>query len=228
MKLYEEHIRTGAEKLNYLIYGPENLEPNLPMITFLHGAGERGIHTENLYRHGIPKLIKEGMEIPAVVLIPQCHERFVWNNLVEELMILIENIAEKYQADNKRLSVTGGSMGGFGTWDMGLCYPNRFSAIAPICGGGLSWRASNLIKTHVFAFHGDCDNVVPIVYSQLMVDAVEKSGGSVTFTIFEDAGHNDTIHKAYAETDLIEKLINAERTDFAEVKETASQYFNMD
>lgn len=228
MKLYEEHIRTGEEKINYLIYGPEKLEPNLPMITFLHGAGERGIHTENLHRHGIPKLIKEGLEIPAVVLVPQCHEGFVWNNLVEELMNLIDNIAEKYQADNKRLSVTGGSMGGFGTWDMGLCYPSRFSAIAPICGGGLSWRTSNLVTTPVFAFHGACDNVVPLVYSQLMVDAVEKSGGNVTLTIFEDTGHNDAIHKAYAETDLIEKLINAERTDFSEVKEAMSQYFNMD
>ena len=143
-------------------------------------------------------------------------------------MNLIDNIAEKYQADNKRLSVTGGSMGGFGTWDMGLCYPSRFSAIAPICGGGLSWRASILIKTPVFAYHGACDDTVPAVYSQLMVDTVKKECGKVTFTLFENTGHNDAIHKAYTETDLIDKLINTVRKDFSEVKEAMSQYFNMD
>lgn len=69
MKLFERHIRTGNEKLNYLLYAPDDFKPNLPMITFLHGAGERGVHTENLYRHGIPKLIKEGLEIPVFILI---------------------------------------------------------------------------------------------------------------------------------------------------------------
>ncbi len=228
MKLYERYIRSGSDKMNYLLYGPEERAAGLPMITFLHGAGERGVHTENLYRHGIPKLIREGLEIPALVLIPQCHEKFVWGNLVEELMGLIERVAEKYEADERRLSITGGSMGGFGTWEMGICYPNRFCAIAPVCGGGLSWRASNLVKTPVFAYHGLRDDIVPVVYSQLMADAVEKSGGSVELTLFEDTGHNDAIQRAYAETDLIVKLTRTVRTDLSEVKEALSEYFDMD
>ncbi len=228
MKLYEKYLRKDNEKLNYLVYAPENLSDSLPLILFLHGAGERGMHTENLYRHGIAKMIKEGYEIPAIVLIPQCHENLVWNNLVRELGDLTDKIAEKYNADKAKISVTGGSMGGFGTWEMGLTYPNKFSVIAPICGGGLSWRAANLKNTPVFAYHGALDDCVPLVYSELMVDAVNKNGGNACLTVFPDNWHNDTIQKAYYETDLIEKLISTVRTDFAEIPEAFSDCFNKD
>ncbi len=228
MKLYEEHLRNETEKLNYLVYAPEKLSDNLPFIVFLHGAGERGMYTENLYRHGIPKMIKEGYEIPAVVLIPQCHESFVWNNLVQELGVLIDDIAQKYKANKAKISVTGGSMGGFGTWKMGLTYPNRFSMIAPICGGGLSWRAANLKSTPIFAYHGALDDCVPLAYSELMVDAVNKNGGNACLTVFPDNWHNDAIGKAYYETDLIEKLITAVRTDFTVIPEAFSDCFEKD
>ena len=38
--------------------------------------------------------------------------------------------------DTNRIYLTGLSMGGYGTWDLGLAYPERFAAIVPICGGG--------------------------------------------------------------------------------------------
>ncbi len=225
MKLYEHYNRQGNEKLGYLVYGPENIFDNLPLITFLHGAGERGVCTENLYRHGIPRLIKEGVEIEAIILIPQCHESFVWNNLVSEVADLIDAIAQKYSADISRISVTGGSMGGFGTWEMGLSFPNKFSAIAPICGGGLSWRSANLKNTPIYAYHGALDTVVPLIYSELMVDAVNKNGGKAELTVFDNTWHNDAIDKAYRQTDLIQRLTNTKRTDFSKVPEAFSEYF---
>ena len=46
--------------------------------------------------------------------------------------------------DEERIYVTGLSMGGFGTWDLASEYPQRFAAIAPICGGGHPEEAWNL------------------------------------------------------------------------------------
>ncbi len=221
----ETHYREKNEKLNYIVYTPNVFREGLPMIVFLHGAGERGKKIENLKRHGIPKLISEGREYDAVILVPQCHENRVWNNVVDELMLVIDSVAEIYQVDSKRISITGGSMGGFGTWEMGMTFPDTFSAIGPVCGGGLSWRASNLVNTPVYAYHGAQDDIVPIAYSQLMVDAVNAAGGSAVFEVFEEQGHNDAIDRAYRETDLIEKLMGAVKKD-GTVKEALSEFFD--
>ncbi len=218
-------IRQGSQTLNYVVYAPKDHKDSLPMIVFLHGAGERGTHIEHLSRHGLPKLIAEGREYEAIILCPQCHECFVWNNLVRDLKQVIDHVADKYRVDKARISITGGSMGGFGTWEMGLTYPSFFSAIAPICGGGLSWRASNLINTPVLAYHGALDPVVPLVYSELMVNAVNQSGGHASLCVFENLGHNDAIDMAYRNSDLVEQLLQARRDNFEPVSEALSQWF---
>ena len=55
--------------MNYKIFYPDSYK-ELPLIVYLHGAGERGENISHLYRHGIPKLVQEGLEIPAVILVP--------------------------------------------------------------------------------------------------------------------------------------------------------------
>ena len=48
-------------KMNYLVSVPEDFkrEENLPMIIFLHGAGERGDNPNALLVHGVPKLAEK-------------------------------------------------------------------------------------------------------------------------------------------------------------------------
>ena len=43
--------------MNYVVCHPENYE-DLPLIIYLHGAGERGENISHVYRHGIPELIE--------------------------------------------------------------------------------------------------------------------------------------------------------------------------
>jgi len=50
-----------------------------------------------------------------------------------------------YRVDVERVYVTGFSMGGYGTWDLGIHSPGRFASLVPICEGGDTARAS-LIK----------------------------------------------------------------------------------
>ena len=116
-------------------------------------------------------------------------------------------------------------MGGFGTWMMGKTYNNFFAAIAPVAGGGMSWRASNLRTTPVLAFHGDADKSVPIVYSRLMVDAVNQTGGNAKLVVLEGYGHNDGIDFAYKNTNLIDWLLAKRRNMYEPVPEYSSQNF---
>ena len=224
--LNEFHYADKENPLNYILFYPETTElSELPLLIYLHGAGERGGEISHLFRHGVPKMIEKGVEYPAVVLCPQCPCEFVWNNIVVQLKALIDLVAKRFNTKPDRICITGSSMGGFGTWEMGLTYPNFFSAIGPVAGGGLSWRCSNLVSTPVYAIHGDADTAVPPIYSELMVNAVNGSGGAAKYKVLENFGHNDGINEAYENTDLTEWLLAQRRSDFSEIAECCSNCF---
>lgn len=211
--------------LQSLLFLPKKQVENPPLIVYLHGAGERGENIDHLYRHGIPKLIKSGKQIPAIVLCPQCPAQFVWNNIVQDVKALIDKVVQECNISKDRIAITGSSMGGFGTWEMGLTYSNYFSCIAPVAGGGLSWRCAKLINTPVKAYHGTIDNAVPLVYSTLMVNAVNNFGGKAQLVELENFGHNDGIEEAYFNTDLVEWILAQRRTNFDRVKEVYEELF---
>lgn len=194
-------------KMNYLIEIPEKFKnvSGAPLLVFLHGSGERGDDYEALYRQALPKYIREGRKMPdAITVCPQCPTAYIWNDIVIFLKDLIDDVIDAYQIDRRRVSLTGISMGGFGTWEMAMCYPEMFRKIAPICGGGTSWRAA-LIQAKIRAFHGDQDDCVPPECSYQMVDAAQTAGKDVSLTVFHHVGHNSW-DPAYLTTNVCEWL----------------------
>ncbi len=212
--------------MNYIVYTPDCKDMSeLPLMIYLHGAGERGTNVQHIEKIGVPKMINEGREYEAVVLCPQCPAQFVWDNIVVELKALIDKIVDEYHIKKDRICITGSSMGGFGTWMMGLTYRNFFSAIGPVAGGAMAWRCYNLKTTPVFAIHGDKDEAVSLEYSQFCVNVINGFNGNVKFKILKGYGHNDGIDKAYKDTELTDWLLKQRRTDFSYVSETLESYF---
>ena len=97
---------------------------------------------------------------------------------------------KEYHADSKRITLTGISMGGFGTWEIGMMHVDYFAAIAPICGSGIYWYGGQLVNTPIMVYHGDCDDVVPIGDSIDMLKSVNKRGGHAEIRICYGLGHN--------------------------------------
>ena len=145
--------------------------------------------------------------------------------MVKELKALIDSVAEQFCIKKDRILLTGASMGGFGTWSMGINYPTFFAAIAPVAGGGMSWRTPNLMTTPVFAVHGEDDSVVPIIYSKLMVDGVKRNGGTAELIALPGMDHGDGIEYAYENTDLLRWLLTQRKKDFNPVAEACSEFF---
>ena len=200
------------EKMNYLLHVPKTSpKERMPLLVALHGAGERGDDFEKIAVHGPAKYLVAGAELPAVVIAPQCPKDFIWNQLTFELKELIDFIIEEYNVNPDAVSITGLSMGGYGTWEMGMSYPGFFSALGPVCGGGVSWRVSQIGKTPVWAFHGAEDKTVPQQNSYEMCDRLRASGGNVTLTVFAYDGHN-VWDSAYEKTTLLSWLISARRS----------------
>ena len=98
-------------------------------------------------------------------------------------------------------------MGGFGTWDLASAYPERFAAIAPVCGGGNPRNANKLKDIPAWVFHGEKDPVVPVEEAHKMVDALKKSGAEVKLTIYPEAGH-DSWTETYDNPDLYDWFLS--------------------
>jgi predicted peptidase len=192
-EMFQKEI-TKTVGIRYLLYLPkgygENKEQKWPLMLFLHGAGERGSNLELVKKHGPPKLIEQGKDLPFIVVSPQCPSGRWWTEQVDVLVALLDEVQSKYAVDPDRIYLTGLSMGGFGSWVLGCRHPERFAAIAPICGGGEWYLASRLRDVPVWAFHGARDNVVVLRESQDMVNALQRAGGNVQLTVYPEAQHD--------------------------------------
>jgi predicted peptidase len=209
-KLFEREITVKA-RLKYLLYLPEGYEQSdkaWPLILFLHGAGESGEDLAKVKVHGPPKLIEaQAMDFPCIVVSPQSTGRGWQPDL---LKALVDDLVSAYRVDENRIYLTGLSMGGFGTWSLAAAYPDRFAAIAPICGGGNPNDAEKLKNLAIWVFHGAKDPVVRLESSQRMVDALKQVGVDVKFTIYPDAGH-DSWTATYENPEFYEWLFAQQR-----------------
>ena len=180
-------------RLNYLLSLPKDYSASddpWPLIVFLHGGGERGNNLDKLKVHGPPKIADRNKDFPFVVLSPQCPSGSRWTYEIKTVKSLLDNILDNYNVDPGRVYLTGLSLGGYGTWNMAMMYPEYFAAIAPMCGGGIVDEAHNLRNMPVWVFHGAKDNSNPLENNQRMVDAVKAAGGDVKFTIYPNIGHD--------------------------------------
>lgn len=205
----------STSELGYILTSPSNINENekLPLIIFLHGAGERGEDLEKLKCYCIPKLFCNNQDyngLSVFTLSPQCPQEKTWIDFKVELFDLFDEICEKYPIDKNRVSLCGISMGGFGTWELALTQPERFSAIAPLCGGGMNWRAWYVKDIPIRVYHGRRDDIVPLSQSEAMVNSVRLQGGNVEFTIYDDLSHN-CWDRAFEETDLINWLAQSSK-----------------
>jgi predicted peptidase len=190
--------------LDYLLYLPNEYNDDSkewPLMLFLHGAGERGSNLQKVKTHGPPKLVKEIPNMPFIIVSPQCPEEQWWTGKISELDALLKYITTNYCVDTRRIYVTGLSMGGYGTWALAKTYPNRFAAIAPICGDVEMLWICEIKDIPTWVFHGAKDETVPIERSQELVGALKECGGNPKFTVYPEAGH-DSWTETYNNPDL--------------------------
>lgn len=198
--MYTKHYYKAevGYSFHYLKYVPKNAAPDekLPLIIYMHGAGERGVtdgsELDAVSRHGYFKYIKEGKEYPVMMVAPQCPANSYWGSYIESLNRFLDHIIAENDVDVTRVYLTGNSMGGTATWLWAQDNAERFAAIAPICGEGISWYGGRLSDLPVRVFHGDCDTVVSPHQSLAMVSAINLYGkkANASLTLFPGVDHN--------------------------------------
>lgn len=217
----ERVIKDDGGEHKYTLFVPENYSPERkwPVLLFLHGAGERGTDNTKQVAVGIgPAIRKRAKSFPFITILPQCEDTktrpiFGWSPDRADgkrALAILDQVESEYATDPDRIYLTGLSMGGFGTWNFAATYPDRFAAIAPVCGGGSPESAAKVAHLPVWCFHGGADPVVPPVLSRRMIEALQKEGAQPKYTEYPGVGHNSWDH-AYDTDELYDWLLAHQR-----------------
>jgi pimeloyl-ACP methyl ester carboxylesterase len=169
----------------YTLYLPETYDParEYPLIVSLHG------YTDNDWNTATNVAVRRPDDF--IVVAPygrgDVGYRTVGERDVLDVIDLVESI---YSVDPDRVYLMGWSMGGLGTWRIGLLYPDLFAAIAPFCGWGGIVYLGNLINTPTLIVHGDADPSVPIRMDRNAASRLEQIGAPVEYRELPGVGHD--------------------------------------
>jgi predicted peptidase len=202
---------TDGSESPYVVFVPHAYDgkTELPVILFLHGAGETKGGSKKPVEVGIgPVIKKQEKTFAAVVVIPQSEKR-TWQATSDDgkrAMAILADVQKEYKTDAKRVYLTGLSMGGFGTWSLAAAHADKWAAIAPICGGGDVKNAEKIKDLPCWCFHGDKDTAVKVELSRTMIDAIKKAGGTPKYTEYPGVAHNSW-DAAYGEKEFFTWLL---------------------
>jgi predicted peptidase len=198
----------GNAVYRYLLYLPKDYarQPSRkwPLLVYLHGNSCRGYNLEKLKKYGPPYLVSAGWNFTFIIVSPQCPSDRNWDK-DDWFPSLYNDLSGKYRIDEKRIYLTGMSLGGSGVWSLAMRHPEYFAAAIPLCGGWSTKNIKAMKDIPVWAFHGALDNIVPPRETEKLVDALRKAGGSVRYSKLAGQGHS--IHKVYEEREIYEWLL---------------------
>ena len=205
------------QETHYLLALPDGYDADTskkwPLVIFLHGSGERGSDLAKVKVHGPPKLVDQGKKFPFILVSPQAPDNESWEP--RSLYKLLRYIKETERVDDKKVYLTGLSMGGYGTWALAMEHPEEFAAIAPVCGGGDSSKAWRLRHVAIWNFHGAKDDVVFPEQSDRMVTAARRHNHNVRYTLYPEANHNSW-DSAYSNDNLYSWLLSQTKFEYGE------------
>ncbi|MCM1988923.1 prolyl oligopeptidase family serine peptidase [Oceanirhabdus seepicola] len=179
--------------LNYIVNLPDNYDEkkdeSFPVILFLHGIGERGNDINLVKKYGIHRYAKE-INIPFIIVSPQCHSNNFWGTHINDIELLLKDIKSKYNADISKICLVGISLGAYGAWNFAMQRPELFSSIVSVAGGAMLPKYANLIS-HIpsYIVHGELDTAINVKESLEIADALKEVGGKVELVIIPDMGH---------------------------------------
>jgi pimeloyl-ACP methyl ester carboxylesterase len=189
--------------------GPAQGRPGI--ILTLHGAGVEGIGQAQCYSRK-----------PGTYVIAPTNRRpygFDWEDWGRlDAIEVLEHAQRTFQTDPQQTYLTGHSMGGHGTWHLGVTFPDRFAAIAPSAGWISMWSyagakrttsaspidelmaralgpsdtlalSRNLARLGVYILHGDADDNVPVGQARQMRHALGEFHPDFAYHEQPGAGH---------------------------------------
>ncbi len=209
------HIQAlkSGDGRKYVVYVPRGYDGTkaMPVILFLHGSGERGTDGVTSAQIGLGAAIEANPDrFNALVVLAQATK--TWESDSDDAkaaLAALDEVMAAYKVDPARQILTGLSMGGSGTWSIAAANPDRFAAIAPICGRGKVATVGSIKALPAWTFVGDLDTS-PLPSLREMADALRGLGANIHQTEYRNVPHNSW-DRAYNDPVLIQWMLDQKR-----------------
>ncbi|MEN8716687.1 MAG: dienelactone hydrolase family protein [Verrucomicrobiales bacterium] len=206
-----EEMASKFERLKskFLLYRPiETSQQKLPLVVTLHGSGggRRDIEQKK-WQGAIRQLLKpENQKYEAMLLEPQSGGEWEPDSLDKLLEFVI---CENPGIDTKRIYCVGYSMGGKGTWEWAMNYPERFAAISPKGFIPDLSKIKGMVDLPIWAMVGDKDSRPRVEGIPAMEKALREMGSTnVKISVFEGANHATAAGRARDEPGVFDWLFS--------------------
>ena len=216
----------------YRLFRPST-NKKAPLVLYLHGSG--GLGDDNLKQLGLGNIFGTRLWLlpenqkhhPCYVVAPQTDRGWCLYDPTQEengrakvlpgfgdgarlAVQIVDALRREFAIDERRIYVTGQSMGGAGVWNVITHRPQLF-AVAVICCGSVSTEdGTGSASTPLWNFHGDSDQTVPVSVSRDRIAARRKAGGSPLYTEYAGVDHN-VWEWAYTEPNLVKWMFSQRR-----------------
>ena len=129
----------------------------------------------------------------------------------DHITAAIDAVIAGYAVDERRITITGNSMGGEGSIRYAALHADRIAAVAPTAGSAMIVveDAPVLARMGVWMFQGETDHLSTAVLARRMVAAIRAAGGEPRYTEIEGVGHN-IAKSVYSDSKVIEWLLQQE------------------
>ena len=168
---------------SFIVETPKNYNETkqYPLVIFLHGSVESNAKSFE-YREGIRNSFFNPIDDPFIYAAPIKLE-IDWDP--KKISDVIENIKKNMNVDEKRIYLTGLSMGGRGTFIVASDLPDTFAAIMPLSPHHGPYSYVSLAKKvkhiPIWMSHGTNDNISSYNMAKEMSDSLKFYGANIKF-----------------------------------------------
>ena len=198
-KLFEARTHKGSWAMPYRLFRPAG-SAKVPLVVYLHGSGGLGddnrkqMELGNVFGTRVWALPENQKRFPCYVLAPQTDRGWAGRAGLGEgnatAVEIVHGLCREFPIDQRRIYVTGQSMGGGGTWNLITHVKGLFAAAVPVCGSETMDQAEDAARLPLWNFHGDADDTVPVAVSRARIAKIRKAGGKPIATEYAGVGHN--------------------------------------
>ena len=186
---------------------PDNITPGLPLIIFLHGAGEvnsvSGVGNLPIVSYVANTWDRNSKPFIFIAPVAPSHG---WGNYLGTVKGLIDSVVNEYDIDRNHIIVTGMSMGGYGTWQIVSQYGSFFSAAVPMSGCSSGYDPSKFVGVPIYAMVGGQETDTAQCMKNL-VNNINSKGGNAQIDVVPGASHG-TIQRYYRDEALFNWMLS--------------------
>jgi predicted peptidase len=185
--------RADEPAIGYALSIPANYSPStpVPLILALH-FGVGGGDAAGAGASVVQILIGPALAGLGAIIVAPDSVRGNWTSPENEKAVnaLLDMVLAHYSIDQRKVAVTGFSMGGAGSWHFAEKFPERFSAAMPVAGrppaSASGWRLP------VLAIHSRDDQVAPFPPTEARIAELQKAGVNAKLIPLTGITHYET------------------------------------